>query len=203
MLHIPYGLNKELFIPRNKEYSKDILKIPKDKKVILFVADSIHNNRKGFIYLKKAFEQLAMENIVLCAISNKNSNKMSFENYIELGAFDDEEMMSIAYSAADVFVIPSLMDNLPNTVLESLLCGTPVIGFPVGGIPDMIENGVNGFLTKDISVSSLLDSLNQFLARDNVFDKKIIREVAINKYALEVQAEKYIELFNNVLQKES
>jgi len=199
VIHIPYGLNHEIYAPRDKEYSRDIFKIPKEKKVILFVADSISNNRKGFIFLKKAFEQLAMENIVLCAIGNKNSDLESIDNIIELGPIYDERLMSIAYSAADVFVIPSLMDNLPNTVLESLMCGIPVIGFPVGGIPEMIQDGINGFITEEISVQSLANTITKFLDQPNYFDKSKIRDDAVKKYAQQIQSGNYINLFKSVL----
>jgi glycosyltransferase involved in cell wall biosynthesis len=107
--------------------------------------------------------------------------------------------MSIAYSASDVFVIPSLMDNLPNTVLESLMCGTPVIGFPVGGIPDMIQDGENGLLTQDISVSSLLETLIKFLNSSELFDRNKIRENAVKKYDQKLQAGSYIKLFDSIL----
>jgi glycosyltransferase involved in cell wall biosynthesis len=196
---IPYGLDSEIFAPRDKNYSRGILNIPKDKKVILFVADSISNNRKGFIFLKKAFKQLENSNLVLCAIGNINSELESIDNVYQLGPIFDERLMSIAYSAADVFVIPSLMDNLPNTVLESLMCGTPVIGFPIGGIPDMIQDGVNGFLTDDISVNSLVATINKFLNNSNCFDEVEIRDKAIKKYDQSVQSKKYIDLFKAIL----
>ncbi len=196
---IPYGIDSEVFAPRDKNYSREILNIPKDKKVILFVADSMDNKRKGFIYLKKAFEQLENSNLVLCAIGNKSSDLKSMENIYELGQIFDERLMSIAYSAADVFVIPSLMDNLPNTVLESLMCGTPVIGFPVGGIPDMIQDGVNGFITKEISVDSLAETINKFLNNKSCFDNTEIWKNAFKKYDQKIQAKKYIELFDSIL----
>ncbi len=196
---IPYGLDSNVFSPRGKNYSRDLLNIQKDKQVILFVADSIDKNRKGFIFLKKAFEQLANPNLVLCAIGEKNNNLEVIGNVLELGSIYDEKLMSVAYSAADVFVIPSLMDNLPNTVLESLMCGTPVIGFPVGGIPDMIQDGVNGFITKDISVDSLVETINKFLNNPSCFNKNEIRGNAIKKYDQKVQSEKYIDLYTKIL----
>jgi glycosyltransferase involved in cell wall biosynthesis len=198
---IPYGLDSKVFSPRGKNYSRDLLNIQKDKQVILFVADSIDKNRKGFIFLKKAFEQLANPNLVLCAIGEKNNNLEAIDNVLELGSVYDEKIMSVAYSAADVFVIPSLMDNLPNTVLESLMCGTPVIGFPVGGIPDMIQDGVNGFITKEISVDSLVETINKFLNNPSCFSEVEIRNNAIKKYDQKVQSERYIDLFSKILNK--
>jgi glycosyltransferase involved in cell wall biosynthesis len=175
------------------------LDIPKDKKVILFVADLISNHRKGFLYLKKAFEKLDSEDVVLCAIGNKSGELKSLNNIKELGPIYDERLMSIAYSAADVFVIPSLMDNLPNTVLESLMCGTPVIGFPIGGITDMVQHGINGLLVKEVGVNALHETLNSFLNTIDTFDSERIRRDAVRKYDLKVQANSYIHLFESIL----
>ncbi len=199
---IPYGLDAEIYKPRDKNFSRELLNIPKDRKVILFVADSIDNNRKGFIFLKKAFERLADQNLVLCAIGDKNIDSLTTENIIQFGTIYDERLMSIVYSAADVFVIPSLMDNLPNTVLESIMCGTPVIGFPVGGIPEMIQNGINGFLTDEINVNSLVATINKFLNNSNSFNRVEIRNNALNKYDQKVQSKKYIDLFTSILNKQ-
>ena len=196
---IPYGLNHDIFKPRDQNYSRELLNIPTNKKVILFVADSISNHRKGFIYLKEAFEKLDREDIVLCAVGNKTGELTTLNNIQELGPIYDERLMSVAYSAADVFVIPSLMDNLPNTVLESLMCGTPVIGFPVGGITDMVQHGTNGLLAKTISVDALVESLETFLNTINTFDCERIRQDAVSKYDLKVQANSYIKLFKGIL----
>ncbi|MGM1056426.1 MAG: glycosyltransferase [Bacteroidota bacterium] len=199
VLCIPNGLNAEIYAPRDKNYSRDLLGIPKDKKVILFVADSISNNRKGFVYLKRAHEQLKNDSVVLCSIGQKNSEFESIDNILELGPIYDEKLMSFAYSAADVFVIPSIMDNLPNTVLESIMCGTPVIGFPVGGIPEMIIDGKNGIITREISVNSLVETLTDFLDKPERFDRDEIRINALKKYDHKIQAEKYMEIFKDIL----
>lgn len=200
---IPYGLDSEIYKPRDKDYSRALLNIPKEKKVILFVADSIDNNRKGFIFLKRAFKQLSNPDLILCAIGKKSNEYETLGNIIELGTIYDERLMSAAYSAADVFIIPSIMDNLPNTVLESLMCGTPVIGFPVGGITEMIENEVNGLLTEDISVNSLVKTITKFLNTSDNFNSVKIRSAALNKYDKKVQSQKYIDLFTSILNKNS
>ncbi len=196
---IPNGINSSIFKPRNKVYSRELLNIPQDKKVLLFVADSISNSRKGYIYLERAFEQIKNKDIILCSIGAKSSFLKTNNNIIELGHIQDELLMSIIYSAADVFVIPSLMDNLPNTVLESIMCGTPVIGFPIGGIPDMVQDGENGYLTSEISVPSLIETITKFLETPNIFDSKKIRENAVEKYDLKVQANNYIKLYEQIL----
>ncbi|WP_340102802.1 glycosyltransferase [Rhodohalobacter sp. 8-1] len=195
---IPYGLNSDIFKTLNKTFCREFLNIPEDKTVMLFVADSISNKRKGYEYLQKALKQIK-KNCVLLSVGSKQSQLNQKDNYLELGRIQDERLMSIIYSAADVFVIPSLMDNLPNTVLESIMCGTPVIGFPVGGIPDMIQGGENGYLTEEISVPALVKVIEIFLSNPNVFDLKKIRENAVKKYSLSVQAKAYKALYTKLL----
>lgn len=195
---VPYGIDSIKFRPRNKEYSREILNIPKDKKVILFVADSILNERKGYRYLKKALEKVDSDDYVLCSVGANSGFINNNSQIIELGPIYDELLMSIIYSSADVFVIPSLMDNLPNTVLESLMCGTPVIGFPVGGIPDMIVHGENGFLTESLSVKGLVKSIEMFLSDSVKFKRDGIAFSARKKYDLNVQAKKYISIFDSI-----
>jgi glycosyltransferase involved in cell wall biosynthesis len=200
IFHIPNGLDKNIYKIRDKAFSREILNLPKDKKVVLFVAESINNNnRKGFVYLRRVFEELSDSDVVLCAVGSKKASIKSLNNLIELGPIHDEKMMSLAYSAADVFVIPSLMDNLPNTVIESLMCGTPVIGFPVGGIVEMVQNEINGYIALDISVKSLKDVLWKFLNDEVIFNSTEIRSKTIEKYDLMVQANQYINLYNNLL----
>ncbi|MBZ9729741.1 glycosyltransferase [Salegentibacter sp. JZCK2] len=198
--HIPYGLDSHTYKPLDQTFARRLLSIPENKKVILFVADSIDNQRKGFIYLKRAFRQLSdKKDLVLCAIGKTSETISDDLDIINLGVIKDERLMSAAYNAADAFVIPSLMDNLPNTVIESLMCGTPVIGFPVGGIPEMIRDGENGFVAKEISVNALVESLKTFLNTMDNFNRKNIRTKAVEKYDLKIQAGSYIKLFESIL----
>lgn len=200
---IPYGLDVNLYNRRNKLFARQIMAVDEHKTVILFVAASVENSRKGFAYLKSALELVDRKDVLLCAIG---SGTISIGTNVEvqhLGEIGDERFMSIIYSLADVFVIPSLMDNLPNTVLESLLCGTPVIGFPIGGIVDMIDDGKNGFLTKSVSVAALKDSLHQFLSSGVDWSNEQIREEAVIRYDQSLQAKRYIEIFNETLKNQT
>ena len=200
-LHIPYGIDSEILKPRDKKYSRELLGIPDNKPVILFVAHAIGNKRKGYEYLIRAIEKLDLKDkVTLCAVGGKSDSNARSE-FQELGTFSDERLMSAAYSAADVFVIPSLEDNLPNTVLESLLCGTPVIGFPTGGIKEMIEDGKNGFLCNEISVNALVDKLDQYLREPEALEERSkIRSEAVKKYDSQVQVKQYITLYKELLQ---
>jgi len=105
--------------------------------------------------------------------------------------------MALAYNAADVFVMPSLEENLPNVIIESLCCGTPVVAFAVGGIPELIEVGQNGFLAQRGDTLSLKENIEKALIYD--WNREKIRENAHEKFAHPVQAKRYIKLFDNLL----
>jgi len=199
-LKIPYGLDKNKYKTLDKRFSRELLGLPLNKKIVLFVADSISNKRKGYEILLGAFKQLEnRSDVVLCSLGDRNIEGNKSSNLFELGSIYNDELMCAAYSAADVFVIPSLEDNLPNTVLESLMCGTPVIGFPVGGIVDMIEHGINGYLTNDVSRHGLVDAIQIFLTNNIVADCNTIRNNTIAKYDLLIQAESYKMLYSDLI----
>ncbi len=203
--HIPNGFPTDIFQLYNQEFCRKVLNLPKDKLIILFVSEGIHNQRKGFMYLQKSLENILSistnkDNICLCAIGAGNISLQLVDNIVSLGSIQDERIMALAYAAADLFVIPSLVDNLPNTMIESMLCGTPVIGFPIGGIPDAIENNQNGYLCEEIGVNSLEAAITKFIDNPSFFDTQKIAKEAKEKYSLEVQAKKYIELYHSILE---
>lgn len=203
--HIPNGFPTDVFQPYNQEFCRQVLNLPKNKLIILFVSEGIHNQRKGFIYLQKALENIfsssiIKNNIYLCAIGAGDVPAQLSDNVISLGSIQDERIMALAYSAANLFVIPSLEDNLPNTMIESILCGTPTIGFPIGGIVDTIQNNQNGYLCEEVSVKSLETTIEKFIDNPSFFDRQKIAKEAKEKYSLEVQAKKYIELYHSILE---
>jgi glycosyltransferase involved in cell wall biosynthesis len=198
---IPNGFPTGTFRNYDKNFSRKVFGLNPSTKIVLFVADSLNNERKGFVYLIKAMERLIESgnpNLQLCAIGN-NSNLISHKSILELGKISDERLLALAYSAADIFIIPSLEDNLPNTMIESLLCGTPVIGFPAGGIPEVIINGQNGILCDEISVDSLYKAINHFMSGEIFFNSESISQTAKEKYSLEEQAKSYIQIYKEIL----
>lgn len=197
--HIPNGFPIDIFKPLDKKFSRSVLNLPLHKTILLFVADSVDNQRKGFAFLKAAFSHFnQMTDTCLCVIGDIE-NSIAFDNLICLGRIRNDELLAVAYSAADVFVIASLEDNLPNTMIESLLCGTPVIAFPTGGIQEVIENGVNGFLCENISVSSLRNTIETFLININTFNTQKIASSAKSNFSSNAQAKKYIELYKRII----
>ncbi len=122
---------------------------------------------------------------------------------LRLGTIDDERILALSYASADVLILPSLEDNLPNTMIEANLCGTPVIAFPIGGIPDAIIDGKNGYIAEEVSVKALKEVLNKFLNQEQIFDKQSIANDAKIKYNLGRQAEEYRQLFEAILSKKT
>ncbi len=106
--------------------------------------------------------------------------------------------MALAYAAADAFVIPSREDNLPNVMLEALACGTPVIGFPIGGVKETVHSGRNGLLAEAVSPLALSNAIMQFFQQ--TFDTSEIRKFAEEQFHPQVQTPKYIEHYQTCLQ---
>jgi len=203
---IPNGLSTSIFTERDKQYSRELLGLPKDKILILFGAQSVTNIRKGIYYLEKALMLLRNRvddlNIGL-AIFGSNSSAVlgdaGFSVY-PLGTIHDELLLSCVYSAVDVFVMPSLQDNFPNTVLESFACGTPVIGFSIGGVVDMIKPGETGLLVKSRDAGELAEQIKWMI--DHSKERKQMglnaRKVIEQEYTLEIQAKRYQELYSSL-----
>jgi glycosyltransferase involved in cell wall biosynthesis len=196
---IPNGIDSKIFKYNDQAFARKVFNLPQEKTVLLFVADYIENFRKGYAVLLKALEGVANPNIVLCSIGNKFGELIENENLIELGEIKDERLMSLAYTSADAFIIPSLMDNLPNTVIESLMCGTPVIGFPVGGIKDLIQHQQNGIIANDISATGLCNAIKQFIVNKDHYDRETISSNATEKYGISVMVDKYKALYKSIL----
>ncbi len=204
---IPYGLDINIFKPTNKKKVRKILNLPQNKKLILFGAiNATNDKRKGFIFFQKALKLIShkkyknnIEILIFGSSKPKKSLNLGFKiNY--LGNINSEKTLSLIYSSADLFIIPSTEDNLPNTVIESLACGTPCIGFNIGGIPDMIDHKNNGYLAKPYDTDGLAEGIDWILNKSNYNELcKNARKKAEQKFDDNIIAQKYIELYNDIL----
>ncbi len=168
--HIPIPIDTDHFYPLPKDAAKSKLKLNPAKKFILFAAMNAADNRKGFKELISALALLGgklpeVEILVAGKAEDHLRKEIPFHLHL-LGAVPATSMVDV-YRAADLFVIPSKEDNLPNTVLESLACGTPVVGFRTGGIPEMIEPGRTGFLAALGDVEDLAEAILNGIALSN------------------------------------
>jgi glycosyltransferase involved in cell wall biosynthesis len=153
VFYIPNILDNTIFKSLDKKRAKEILNIDTEETVIAFGAVSIDSSRKGWAYLQKALEILhekkEFQKVLVLIFGSGNNSKMAAAIPFKvkfMGYLKDEYSKVLVYNAADVFIVPSLADNQPTTVQESLSCGTPVVGFKIGGIPDMIRHKENGYL---------------------------------------------------------
>lgn len=199
---IPYNINFDVFGQMNKVEAKKQFGISAEKKIILFVSMNIEDQRKGFEYFKQAI--LELENTVpnwtdtheILAIG-RNSDIKHFNTTIHYtGRLSDVKLISMAYSAADVFVAPSKQDNLPNTVIESMACGTPVVAFNIGGMPDMIKHQETGYLANPFNIVELGNGITYCL-RNNLTEKS--REWALSKFQGSEIVKSYVNLYTELL----
>jgi len=197
---IPNGIDSNIYKNIDSSIVRKELHLPPNKKIILFVAESVQNKRKGFQFLVKALEKIKynQDNILLCTVGSINTDTLSsFNNIHNFGYIKNEEEMVKIYSCADIFVIPSIEDNLPNTMIESLMCGTPVVGFKIGGISETINTGENGVLCEKIDSNELSKSISRALEIN--FNKKNIRENTMKKYDSKIIANEYIKLYQKII----
>lgn len=199
---IPYGLDTDIFAPRNAAAAREVLGIPQDAKVILFIADGLHDPRKGFQLLVQALAGIPPNNdIFLVSLGPGHPSGLEKLPHLHIEPVNNDRFLSFVYSAADVLVAPSLQDNLPNTVLESIACGTPVVGFAVGGVPDLVRPGETGLLAKPADALDLRRAITELLgdAERLKMMRTTCREIAVREYALEIQARRYSDLYRHVI----
>ncbi len=115
-----------------------------------------------------------------------------------LGYVSNPTQIVNVYNAADVFVLPSLEDNLPNTIMEAMACGVPCVGFRVGGIPEMIRHQVNGYVAQERAAADLAEGIHYVLADADyeTLSRECLHQVA-QKYSQQSVANRYIEEYQN------
>lgn len=208
---IPYAIDLDLFKPKNKMEVRDKLGLSKDKILILFGSMNIKDERKGFKYFKKSLIKFLeinpeFKDRIRIIVFGKSDQEMQvgipFE-FIFYGRIDSDEKIVSLYNAADFFVISSLEDNYPNTVMEALSCGLPVLAFNTGGIPDMVNHLNNGYLADSASSDSLALGLEWLIINKNVEHdlSKNARNGIIQNNSFKSIGEKYSDLYNKALAK--
>lgn len=156
VVSIPNAINMNIFRPLDKTVARENLGLPTDKKLLLFGSQRITDPRKGFKYLVEACQHIQQQFpqwadqigiVVVGAKSATIDNLLPFPVYAVDYVSKEESMVEI-YNATDLYVTPSLQDNLPNTIVEAMSCGVPCVGFQVGGIPEMIDHKKSGYVAR-------------------------------------------------------
>jgi glycosyltransferase involved in cell wall biosynthesis len=204
---LPNGVDHERFHPVDHTVARSILGLPENKKLILFGAGfATGDKRKGFHLLVDALKtiesQVNPNNCELVVFGASSGDKSFLMKTHYLGRLQDEISLAIVYSAADVFIAPSVEDNLPNTVLESLSCGTPVVAFNIGGMPDMIMHKKNGYLARGFDTTELANGLLWVIEDINrwrsLSDES--RRTVLHSFTLKCSASRYIRLYEEILE---
>jgi glycosyltransferase involved in cell wall biosynthesis len=202
---IPNGLDTDVFAPRDRKIAREILGLPQEATIILFVASNVQIRYKGFLQLTEALSGLkGQNNLLLMSVGTKLVSDLG-NHHTNLGHINDDRLLALTYNAADVFVVPSLQDNSPNTVLEAMACGIPVVGFETGGIPDMVRDGVTGLLAPCHDVAVLRAAIEDLIRKPSKREEMGVnsRRVALHEYSLVVQARRYAELYQSLLRSNS
>jgi len=205
---IPYGIDLEQYKPIDRKLARSLLNLPQDKQLILFTAvQATSDRRKGFHLLRAALEHLNQldraakaELLVVGAFQPSDSIELGLQTRY-LGRLNDDVSLALTYAAADVFVAPSTQDNLPNTVMEAIACGTPCVAFNIGGMADLIDHQCNGYLAQPFQTEELAHGIAWILADPERHRRlaEAARQKAEQEFALEKQATRYVTLFQQVL----
>ena len=208
-IQIPNTLETGIFKPADKKQARKETGLPAEKFIFLSgFMPSRKDLHKGTSYLLESLtilkERLGpySDQVELVVFGNRDAAdvpafpfKTSF-----LGTISDDAKLAACYAAADAFLIPSLEDNLPYTVMESLACGTPVIAFTTGGIPDMVKHLYNGYLANYRSSESFADGMEWIINyRDKEKLSQQARKTVMENFHENTIADKHIELYTNLI----
>ncbi len=202
---IPNPIDTALYHPIDRNEARQKFSLPLDRQVVLFVADRIEDPRKGMIFLVEACRLLYKKgvrhfDIALLGRQSEGLAELFPCPVHSLGYLSNPEAIRAAYAAANLFVIPSLEDNLPNTIMESLSCGTPCVGFRIGGIPEMIDHLQNGYLARAKDPQDLSEGMAWVLQHPSPDTLSAACLHKVNTlYRQDLVAKRYEELYRKML----
>lgn len=203
---IPNAIDTAAFSPQDWKEARRKYNLPADKKLILFGAQRITDERKGFKYLVEACRIIKEQNpgaaseMGIVVVGGKSE---AIRSALPLPVFtvpyiNKESNMVCLYNAVDIYVTPSLQDNLPNTIVEAMSCGIPCVGFRVGGIPEMIDHEANGYVAEYRDANDFAQGILWTLSLERYPDlSQAARLKALNTYSETAVAQKYIEVYDN------
>ncbi|OAV71617.1 Spore coat protein SA [Bacteroidales bacterium Barb4] len=196
---IPNPINISVFCPQDLIQSRIELGLPQNKKLLLFGALNVTDERKGVRYLLEAVQNIKGKQDIELVVFGKIKEDLHSLIPVPIhpmGYLRDVKKIVALYSAVDVFVTPSLEDNLPNTIMEAMACGTPCVGFNVGGIPEMIDHKKNGYIAEYMDSEDLATGIQWVLENKKALNlSKACLEKVHSSYAESVVAKKYMDIY--------
>jgi glycosyltransferase involved in cell wall biosynthesis len=194
------AVDKDSFIRYDKKYSRSVFNLPEDRKIILFISYYLNDKNKGFRELVTALNELDISGLVLFAVG---LGKLEIDSKTEInyaGVINDPRLLAIAYSASDLYVLPSSQEAFAQTPLEAMACGLPVVAFPVSGTEELI-NKKNGIRTSDFKIDSLKEGIMQ--AMGTQYDGALIREDVINRFGVKNIVSQYLDVYSDSMKQQA
>jgi len=204
---IPNAIDTQLFHRADQQEARRLLGLPADKRIILFVSQRVTEPRKGMRYFVEAIERFVgqhpdMRSSAAIAILGGHAEDVADQLALPvfpLGYVSDPHRIVQVYSAADAFVLPSLEDNLPNTIMEAMACGVPCVGFRVGGIPEMIDHCQNGYVAAFQDAADLAAGICYVLDEANHHQLCLqCQQKVAQHYSQQRVASRYLEVYENL-----
>ena len=202
---IPNPIDTHIYKKGDKQEARERLGLPLDKKLILFASQRVTNVNKGMSYLVDACRQLGdltkdlCEVVILGGHAEEVLEQLPMKAH-PLGYINDEQRVVDVYNAADVFVLPSLSENLPNTIMEAMACGVPCVAFKVGGIPEEIDHLKNGYVAAYRDAADLAKGIAWVLQEA---DYESLSSQAVHKvthcYSQQSVAVKYLDVYQQAM----
>jgi glycosyltransferase involved in cell wall biosynthesis len=197
---IPYGVDTDIFAPAHRAEARRRFDLADDDRVVLLMGPL--QPRKGSDLLPRILARTTatVGPITVLLVGDNRMERLPRDIRLRaLGQIEDDSRLAKAYVAADLLLLPTRMDNLPNTMLESLSCGTPVVSCPSGGVPDAVEDGKNGLL-RPVDPDSLGDAVAQMLKDKELRDRlgHEARRRTLARFTLAVQAQAYLDLYASI-----
>ena len=207
VVSIPNPIDTHIYTPKDKQQTRQRVGLPTEGRIILFASQRVTNRNKGMGYLLEACRLLAeqypekKEDITVAILgghAEEIEGQLPFRT-CPLGYVNDEQRIVDIYNAADVFVLPSLSENLPNTIMEAMACGVPSVGFRIGGIPEEIDHQQNGYVADYCSSEDLARGIwwTLYEADHEAVRKACLQKVAHN-YSQQSVANHYLEVYESL-----
>ena len=202
---IPNPIDTRIYKKGNKQEARQRLGLPSDKKLILFASQRVTNENKGMSYLIDSLTKCPAlgggncEVVILGGHAEEVVERLPMKAH-PLGYVNDEQRIVDVYNAADVFVLPSLSENLPNTIMEAMACGVPCVAFKVGGIPEEIDHLKNGYVAAYRDAADLAKGIMWVLEEA---DYEMLSQQAVHKvtqcYSQQSVALKYLDVYQQAM----
>jgi len=194
-----YPIDSAIYKPLDAKFSKKIFEINENQFVFSFVSASVKNFRKGYDLLEPILKHSYFQNITFLIVGEKPDSLINQPNIIYTGRIIVERIMSLVYNASNFFVLPSREDNQPNTMIESLTCGTPVISFDISDNRKLLQDEHLGIICENISTESLLQVMKDCVNKTILFDKNIVSQKATKIFSEINSGIFYRKLYESIL----